>query len=67
MVQGVEVESNWLLCPFMSDVRAMAVHPFIQSLFHLTHVLAATLLVLDQVDEVGGLTCGRIPHAETLA
>ena len=31
MVQGVEVESNQLLCPVMSDayVRAMAVHPFI--------------------------------------
>ena len=60
------MESNWLLCPFMFDVCAMAVHPFIQSLFRLTHVLAVTLLALDQIDEVGGLTGGGTPRAVTL-
>ena len=46
----------------VSDVSAVAVHPFIQCLLCLTHVLAAALLALDEVDEVAGLAGGGTPH-----
>ena len=41
---------------FILSFRACSVGPS-------PHVLAATFLALDQVDEVGGLTGGGTPHA----
>ena len=47
---GAEVSRHRLLCAFVPHIRAVAVHPFIERLLCLSHVLGATPLAADEVD-----------------
>ena len=61
VVGRVEVCCYWLLCIFESYIRSAAVHPFVQRLLRLPHILLPPSVALDDIHHVGRLAGGCRP------
>ncbi len=57
MILQVEVGRHWLLQLRGGDVRTMAVHSDVESVFSLPHILHTTSTTTDQVYHVFCFTC----------